>query len=188
MPESNPLKSTMLVGRLGVAPLRLLSPPWSVSPTSSLSLSLPFASVPTGVCEKKSPPEKRALGKISLKSTKSGAVEEFVLLVRRAKAHVEEVFVHRHRYLHRRLCLCLSARIGIIPPLRPLLAVEEAGLDCRRMCSSVHVGLHLKISPTPSDHSFHSSPWGSCIRLMHTLGLSSLSLAVLGRAAWQAGS
>ena len=39
----------------------------------------------TGVCEKTTPPEKRALGKISFNNIKSGAGEEFMLLFCRAK-------------------------------------------------------------------------------------------------------
>ena len=46
----------------------------------------------TGVRETNAPPDKKALGKISLKNTKSGTGEEFLLLRCRAKAHGEELF------------------------------------------------------------------------------------------------
>ena len=48
---------------------------------------------------KNTPPEKRTLGKMSLKNTTSGAGEQFLLLACKAKARVKGVFVHRHRYV-----------------------------------------------------------------------------------------
>ena len=43
----------------------------------------------TGVCEKNTPPERKTLWTISLKSTKSGTGEEFLLLFCRAEAYVK---------------------------------------------------------------------------------------------------
>ena len=51
----------------------------------------------TGVCEKNTPPERKTLGTISLKSTKSGAGEQFLPLDCMAKAGRKERFFHRHR-------------------------------------------------------------------------------------------
>ena len=47
--------------------------------------------------KKNTPPEKRTLGNFSLKNTKSGAGEGFLLLGCMAKACVKGVFFHRHR-------------------------------------------------------------------------------------------
>ena len=45
----------------------------------------------TGVCEKNTPPEKRTLGKIGFRSTKSGAGEQFLPLECKAKACAKAV-------------------------------------------------------------------------------------------------
>ena len=47
----------------------------------------------TGVCEKNTPPEKKALGKISVQSTKSGAGEQLFSLGCRAEARAKGVFL-----------------------------------------------------------------------------------------------
>ena len=57
-------------------------------------------SIAGGVCEKNTPPEK-TLGSISLKNTKLGAGEQFLLLDCTTKARVKGVYFHRHRYLGR---------------------------------------------------------------------------------------
>ena len=54
---------------------------------------------PAGVCENNTPPERKILGNISLKDTKSGAGEEFMLQDCRARACSKGVFFHRHGYL-----------------------------------------------------------------------------------------
>ena len=48
---------------------------------------------PTDVCGKKTPPEKKTIGKISLQSTKSGAGEQLLPLDCKARAHLEGMFV-----------------------------------------------------------------------------------------------
>ena len=52
----------------------------------------------TGVCENNTPPDKKILGKLSLKNTKSGAGEEFLLLCCREKVLVKDVVFHRQRH------------------------------------------------------------------------------------------
>ena len=72
----------------------------------------------TGVREKNTPPEKKTLWKINQKNTKSGAEEELMPLVCRAKARPKGVFFHRHRYhawnawqrIHDQVCRCVPAR------------------------------------------------------------------------------
>ena len=51
----------------------------------------------TAVCEKNIPPEKKTHRKISLKNTKSGVGEQFLLLDCMAKACAKGVFFHRQR-------------------------------------------------------------------------------------------
>ena len=76
--------------------LQAHSPKAAQSPKADRCFSAYSRLIPTSV-KKKTPPEKNTLAEISLKSTTSGAGEEFVLLFCRAQAHGKGVFFHRHR-------------------------------------------------------------------------------------------
>ena len=50
------------------------------------------------VSETKTNPDRETLGSVGFKSSKAGAGEHFLLLVRKATARAKGVFVHRRRY------------------------------------------------------------------------------------------
>ena len=50
-------------------------------------------------CEKNTPPEKKTLGKTSLKNTKSEAGAGVMMLFYKAEARAKGMFLHRHRYV-----------------------------------------------------------------------------------------
>ena len=51
----------------------------------------------TGVCEKSTPPEQKALGTIGMKITQSGAGEQFLPQDCKAKAYTIKLMFHRHQ-------------------------------------------------------------------------------------------
>ena len=73
---------------------------WSSSTRSSLGRRRAGRRDSCRSLRKNTPPEKKTLWKISMRSTKSGGGWEFLLLDCRAKACSKGVFFHRHRYAY----------------------------------------------------------------------------------------
>ena len=103
----------------------------------------------THVCERNTPPEKTACEKTSLQSTKSGAGEQFLLLLCMARARLKGVlFVHRHRYgsLRAPVHSVVRFQTAASPVFNHLLPTDVARI----------------LFPTPESHEGIRGTAGSC--------------------------